>query len=188
MRIGGGNLSGRRIKAPAGGNIRPSGGRLKKSLFDILAPRLPRARFLDLFAGAGGVGLEALSRGADHVTFVEQGRRAADAIQKNLDELGLAAQARLLRREARSALASLERVGGPFDLIFIDPPYRLAVHHSLLQKIGASTLLRSGGVLIVEHHHKTSLAGVYGNLRRIRQTRAGESCLSFYRSEGPQPG
>lgn len=182
MRIGGGRLRGRAIRAPAGEKTRPTSGRLKKALFDILAPRLAGARFLDLFAGAGAVGIEALSRGATEVTFVEQSRSAAAAIERNLGELGLASKAALIRRELGAALRSLEAQGQRFDLIFLDPPYRLVTHAALLSRLAALDLLEPGGLVILEHHHKTPLAEAYGSLTRVRKVRAGESVLSFYRA------
>jgi len=181
MRIGGGKFRGRQVETPRGRKTRPSGGRLKKSLFDILAPVLPGSRVLDLFAGAGGLGLEALSRGAAHVTFVERDRGAADTIRKNLERLGLSEKAELLRREARSAIGLLAERQETFDIILLDPPYRSDQHASLLQRIGAASVVKLEGVVILEHHHKTSLADSYAGLTKVREVRAGESSLSFYR-------
>lgn len=180
MRIGGGRFRGRSVRAPTGRATRPTSGRLKKSLFDILAPRLEDARFLDLFAGAGAVGLEALSRGAAHVTFVERGRHAAKSIQANLAALGLTGKAELSLKDAASAVAALQKKGERFDLVFVDPPYGEGADARLLAKIEAAELLTADGLLIVEHHHKTSLPDACGSLKQMRQVRAGESCLSFY--------
>lgn len=183
MRVGSGRLRGRTLRAPAGAKTRPTSGRLKKALFDILAGRLPDARFLDLYAGAGAVGIEALSRGASTVTFVEQDRRAAAAIEKNLEALGLSDRAALVRREVGAALGALASEDQRFDVVFLDPPYRAGGHGRLLSRLGSLDLLDPGGLLILEHHHKTALEEVYGSLTRIRQVRAGESVLSFYRKE-----
>jgi 16S rRNA (guanine(966)-N(2))-methyltransferase RsmD len=183
MKIGGGKFRGMHIEAPPGRKTRPTGGRLKKSLFDILAPRLRGSRVLDLFAGAGALGLEALSRGASHVTFVERNRGAAEAIRKNLERLGLTESAELLRREAASAISSLAEREDSFDLVLLDPPYRSHNHASLLQRIGAASLARPGGLVILEHHHKTPLADSYAGLTKVREVRAGESCLSFFQSQ-----
>jgi len=159
---------------------RPTGGRLKKALFDIVAPRISGARVLDLFAGAGGLGLEAVSRGASWVTFVERSRAGATAIRNNLDKLGLADQAEVLKRDVRSALTSLAELGETFRFILLDPPYGSDIHESVLRLIERRSLLAPDGLVIVEHHHKRALSGEYGKLRRARQVRAGESCLSFY--------
>jgi 16S rRNA (guanine(966)-N(2))-methyltransferase RsmD len=180
MKIASGKYRGREIETPRGSKTRPTGGRLKKSLFDILAPRLPGARVLDLFAGAGALGLEALSRGAAQVTFVERNRAAADTIRKNLERLGLDQEAELLRRETTAAIGFLASREQTFDIIFLDPPYRSDLHAPLLQRIGAGSLVSPGGLVIMEHHHKTALADHYGGLTKVREVRAGESCLSFY--------
>lgn len=180
MRIASGKYRGMEIETPRGSKTRPTGGRLKKSLFDILAPSLPGARVLDLFAGAGALGLEALSRGAAHVTFVERNRGASETIRKNVERLGLGEQVELLRREARSALGLLVEREETFDVVLIDPPYRSEMHASLLQRIGSMSLVSPGGLVILEHHHKTNLADSYGCLTKAREVRAGESCLSFY--------
>jgi 16S rRNA (guanine(966)-N(2))-methyltransferase RsmD len=180
MKIAGGKFRGMEIGTPRGNRTRPTGGRLKKSLFDILAPRLPGARVLDLFAGAGALGLEALSRGAAHVTFVERNRAAADTIRKNIERLGLDKEAGLLRREATAAIGFLASREQTFDIILLDPPYRSDLHASLLQRIDAASLASQGGLVILEHHHKTVLADTYGGLTKMREVRAGESCLSFY--------
>ena len=180
MKIASGKFRGMEIETPRGTKTRPTGGRLKKSLFDILAPRLPGARVLDLFAGAGALGLEALSRGAVHVTFVERSRAAADTVRKNLERLGLGEEAELLRREVVSAIGFLAEQEQTFDIILLDPPYQSDLHASLLQRIGAASLVSHEGLVILEHHHKTALADAYGGLTRVREVRAGESCLSFY--------
>ena len=180
MKITGGKFRGMEIATPRGQRTRPSGGRLKKSLFDILAPRLPGAQVLDLFAGAGALGLEALSRGAAHVTFVERNRTAAETIRKNLEKLGLGEEVELLRREAQAAVGLLASEGRSFDIILLDPPYRADLHVRLLQRIDAASVSSSGGLVILEHHHKTELADAYGRLNKVREVRVGESCLSFY--------
>lgn len=184
MKIGSGTLRGRRIGAPAGQKTRPTSGRLRKALFDILAPRLPRARVLDLFAGAGSLGLEALSRGAASVVFVERGRAAADAIRSNAERLELSERATVLRREVRSALTGLAERGDRFDVIFLDPPYRSGLQTVILDRLGALPLLETEGIVVTEHHHKTGLAERYGALTKAREVRAGESCLTFYRRSG----
>ena len=124
MRIGSGRFRGRKLQAPKGQETRPTGARLKKSLFDVLGAELENARVLDLFAGAGALGLEALSRGAAEVVFVEKGRRAAEAIQKNIDELGVDERTELWVWSVHSALTGLAEQDRSFDLVFADPPYR----------------------------------------------------------------
>lgn len=183
MKIGSGRFRGRRIEVPRGFKTRPTGSRLKKALFDIVAQDVAGARVLDLFAGAGSLGLEALSRGASRVVFVEKGRAAALAITNNLRKLGVVSEAEVLRLEARTALRLLAQRGESFQLILLDPPYGGQDYESVLEQIEQTSLLPSRGVVIVEHHHKRELGETFGRLRRVRRVRAGESCLTFYRPE-----
>ncbi len=185
MKIGAGLFRGRNIASPRGQSTRPTSGRLKKALFDILAPLLPGARVLDLFAGGGALGLEAISRGASQVTFVERGRAAVQAIETNLEKMGATGQVEVLRCEVRSALKLLGEKAEPFRIILLDPPYRVDIHGSVLGQIDRLSLLDDQGMVIVEHHHKRALADDYGSLKKVRQVRAGESCLTFYRQTSP---
>ena len=187
MRIGSGRFRGRKLHAPKGQETRPTGARLKKSLFDVLSAELENARVLDLFAGAGALGLEALSRGAAEAMFVENGRRAAEAIQKNIDELGVAACAELRVLSVRSALSWLAEQDRSFDLVFADPPYRSQRSSSkadelkkLLKVLGESSLVTEDGRVVVEHHHKLELKKRYGALELARRLKTGESCFTLY--------
>jgi 16S rRNA (guanine(966)-N(2))-methyltransferase RsmD len=172
---------GRRIKAPPGAGTRPTGGRVKQSLFDILAPRVAGARFLDLFAGSGAVGLEALSRGAGEVVFVEEGRAAVAALLQNLQALRVRPpRARALQRSVSAALDELEAAGAEFDLVFLDPPYESPLYEPVLARLAASRLLASGATVVAEHFHKRPLAERIGSLVRRRETRIGDHRLSFY--------
>ncbi len=183
MRIGSGGMRGRRLHAPRSGRTRPTSGRLKKSLFDVLAGRLPDARVLDLYAGSGALGFEALSRDAASAVMVERNRKACDSIRRNAEELGLGGQVEILSMEASSALAKLRRRGDRFDVIFADPPYRSSEPEDLLVSLGDGLLFAEGGLLVIEHHHKRELPDRYGSLSRLRVVKAGESCLTFF---GPE--
>ena len=180
MKIGSGRFRGRSIETPRGKKTRPTSGRLKKALFDIIAPDLGGARVLDLYAGAGALGLEAISRGASHATFVERGRSAADAIANNLDRLGIAGQAEILQFEVGPAIHQLAQRGEQFHIILLDPPYRSDLHATVLGQIDEASLLTEDGFVVIEHHHKLALNDVVGRLRKVRTVRAGESCLTFY--------
>ena len=181
MRIIAGRYRSRKLKSPTSFATRPTSDRLRETLFNILAPRIDGARFLDLCAGTGAVGIEALSRGAEHVTFVDQSRKMGALIKHNCDALGIdegeievvtADAADFLRRYANKS-------NQPFDIIFFDPPY--TVDYSILRYVGEpESLLADDGLLIVEHHKKKELAEDFGDLRRLRQVRQGESVLSFY--------
>lgn len=178
MRIIAGKYRGRRLKSPGSLATRPTSDRLRETLFNILAPRIEGARFLDLCAGTGAVGIEALSRGAAQVTFVDQSRKMVALIKENCESLNIESGAMMLvtapasdflRRQAKAA-------GPPFDIVFFDPPY--AMDYGLLNH--ARGLLEGEGLLIVEHHKKTDLPEEFGDLCRFRQVRQGDSVLSFY--------
>lgn len=181
-RIIGGHGKGRRLSAPAGQATRPTGARVRQTLFDILAPRIPGCRFLDALAGSGAVGLEALSRGAARVVLVDQSGTAVSAIRENLALLkGAPGQAQVLRQEALVALAALGDTGVRFDVIYLDPPYASELYEPLLQAVGRFGLLAPGGLAVAEHFHKRALPETMGRLHRSREVRVGDSRLSFYR-------
>jgi len=186
-RIIGGAGKGRRLKAAAGDATRPTGARVRQSLFDILSTRIPECRFLDAFAGNGGVGLEALSRGAGRVVLVDQGAAAVAAARENARALAHAGgEVQVFRQEASIALAALADAGRQFDVIYLDPPYQSDLYEPLLELAGGR-LLAAGGVVVAEHFHKRSLPERIGALIRTRQKRVGDHCLSFY-SRGAEAG
>jgi 16S rRNA (guanine(966)-N(2))-methyltransferase RsmD len=170
--------------APKGRETRPTGDRVKQSLFDILAPRIPGCRFLDVFAGAGGIGLEALSRGAARVVLVDDDRYAVAAIHENLETLaGGGGEAQVFRQDARVALAALGDSGVRFDVVYLDPPYDSPLYEEVLEQIGRTHLLNPGGLAIAEHFHKRLLPETIGALARARTVRIGDHQLSFYRQD-----
>ena len=178
-RIIGGAGKGRRLKSPAGEETRPTGARVRQTLFDILAPVMPGARFLDAFAGGGGVGLEALSRGARRVVLVDDNRAAIEAIQANLALVPGAAAAEVFRQDARVALAALADRGERFDVVFLDPPYASDLYEAALPL--AERLLAPDGVVIAEHFHKRALPERIGSLVSTRSVRVGDHRLTFFR-------
>lgn len=182
-RIIGGSGRGRRLESPRGLDTRPTASRVRQTLFDILAERVPGCVFLDLFAGGGGVGLEALSRGAARVVFVEQGRDAVVVLKRNLGRLGTA-RAEVHRQDALVALQALARDVRRFDIIYVDPPYGADLYQPVLERVGQAGLLGSGGLLVAEHFHKRALPETIGGLARVRSSRIGEQRLSFYRAVG----
>ncbi len=175
LRILGGALRGRRLRVASG--VRPTGSRLREALFSIWGPRIEGARFLDLFAGSGAVGLEALSRGARCAVFVESDPRMLRALERNLGEL-----APEVSRVWRLRLPGAEgQAEGTFDLIFADPPYRFSAYPELLRR--AAPWLAPGGELAVEHSARCEIPGDLEPLRRVDLRRYGDSCLSFFRAE-----
>ena len=179
-RIIGGSGKGRRLKTAAGGRTRPTGARVRQSLFDILAPLVPGCRFLDAFAGNGSVGLEALSRGAATVVLVDRDAGAVDAAQENARALARSGgEVRVFRQDARTALAAFADQGLQFDVVYLDPPYASELYEPLLEQLGEG-LLAEGGVVVAEHFHKRSLPERIGALARTRTKRVGDHVLSFY--------
>jgi 16S rRNA (guanine966-N2)-methyltransferase len=181
-RIIAGRGRGRRLKSPAGLTTRPTGGRVRQTLFDILAPEVPGCRFLDAFAGSGGVGLEALSRGAARVVLVDKAVPAIQAIRENaaiLAEEG--GEVEVFRQDARTAVVALARRGRRFDIVYLDPPYDSELYEPMLEALGEGPLLAGEGVVVAEHFHKRALPATIGSLEQTRQVRVGDHCLSFYR-------
>ena len=202
MRIIAGKFRSRTLEAPSGLATRPTSDRLRETLFNVLAPRIKRsdggAAFLDLYAGSGAVGIEALSRGAANVVFVERAPAALAVLRANLATLGLTAGFQIhtgsvgawLRKFAtgaglgRKAGREPERKPGPaFDLVFLDPPYDAAGEYAAtLGLLGgsASGLLGPGSLVIAEHRRKERLEDCYGSLERTRLLEQGDAALSFY--------
>lgn len=191
MRVIAGTFRSRQLSSLKGNALRPTSDRLRETLFNIIAERVPGSRFLDLFAGTGAVGIEALSRGAREAVFVENHRPAATLIRKNLSSLDITSGARVL---ACDALRGLEKLAGeagvqiaPFDLIFLDPPYSAAEdYRRVLNFLGAAPFVNESSLVIAEHRHSDALPVDFGALGLVRVLRQGEAALSFYRrSEAP---
>jgi 16S rRNA (guanine(966)-N(2))-methyltransferase RsmD len=155
---------------------------LRETLFNVLAPRIKGARFLDLCAGSGAVGIEALSRGAAHATFVDQSRTMCALIETNLTEFGVDENdVEVVRVEAAEfLLRRAKREEPPFDIIFFDPPYE-SDYDVVLERLGEhGVLLATSAIVIVEHHKKRELAEEFPALHRYRTIKQGDSVLSFY--------
>ena len=183
-RIIGGAGKGRRLKAPKGLATRPTGARVRQTLFDILAPWLPGCRFLDAFAGAGAVGLEALSRGAAVVVLVDVAADAVAAIRANAATLARAGgDVRIVRQDARTAMGAFADAQERFDVVYLDPPYDSDLYEAALESAGRTGLLAEEGVVVAEHFHKRALPERIGALTRSREVRVGDHRLSFYRRQ-----
>lgn len=181
MRIIAGTYKGRVLKSPAGDKTRPTSDRLRETLFNIIGPSIDSdTAFIDLCAGTGAVGIEALSRGAGSAVFVDKSRRACELIEVNLDLLKVPEeQTEVVCLLAENFVA--RKRDGSADFIFFDPPYD-SDYGAVLLELGdpASTLLASSGTFIAEHHAKMTLPDAVGDLRRWRIVKQGESRLSFY--------
>lgn len=183
MRIIAGIYRGRVLKSPQDNKTRPTSDRLRETLFNVLAPRIgDDTRFLDLCAGTGAIGIEALSRGAAFVTFVDRSKRSCALIEENLDKLDVPeSSTEILGLEAEN-FAGREH-SQCWDIAFFDPPYE-ADYSVVLHEFGYNgTLLNTGGILVVEHHTKKNMPDAVGSLRRWRILKQGETSLSFYEQE-----
>jgi 16S rRNA (guanine(966)-N(2))-methyltransferase RsmD len=181
-RIIAGRARGRRLKSLPGPATRPTGSRVRQTLFDILSPEIEGARFLDAFAGGGGVGLEALSRGARKVVLVDNSGPAVEIIRHNTRALADGGgEVEVFRQDARTALATLADRGRRFDVVYLDPPYDSDLYEAMLESLGEGPLLADGGVVVAEHFHKRPLPETIGPLERTRTVRVGDHRLSFYR-------
>jgi len=186
MRIIAGSLRSRTLQAPPGLATRPTSDRLRETLFNVLAPRIQGAAFLDLYAGSGAVGLEALSRGAARVEFVERAPAALKVLRINLERLGLTAGFRIHSASVRVTLHRAEAAKlkpEPYDVVFLDPPYDAAEEYSAtLSLLGSSAFgfLAPDALVVAEHRRKQQLELRYGNLERTRLLEQGDAALSFY--------
>jgi 16S rRNA (guanine(966)-N(2))-methyltransferase RsmD len=185
VRIIAGAYKGRRLATPRGDTTRPTADQVRIALLDTLMPWLPEARVLDLFAGAGGVGLEALSRGAAHVTFVERDARAMQALRANVATLGVAPATRLVRDDVGRVVRALRRDGERFDVVFLDPPYGGDDVTTTLDALGDAIVISDRGVVVVQHPTKRAPAATFGRLEAFRARRFGETTLTFFRRGTP---
>jgi len=186
MRIVAGQYRSRPLRGLPGMATRPTSDRLRETLFNILTAGQPEAlagsKWLDLFAGTGAVGLEAISRGAAMVYFVESSREAAAVIRANLHSLNIAAGHTVLERDTKHALRRLDAEGVTCDFCFVDPPYRDAdAYGETLGFLSHSHLLRPAAIVIAEHNKQFDPGTHFGHLARYRTLRQGDSALSFYR-------
>jgi 16S rRNA (guanine966-N2)-methyltransferase len=184
MRVIAGTYRSRPLAAPRGERTRPTSDRLRETLFNILAPRIAGARFADLYAGTGAVGIEALSRGASHVWFAEKAAPALAAIRANLASLGIVNGFSVESRGALPVLEQLARSATPLDIVFLDPPWDASAEYSaILDFLGssrASALLAPDPLVIAEHSSRIALPPRIGNLTQTRTRTQGDAALSFY--------
>lgn len=178
MRIIAGSARGRQIVAPKGQATRPTLDRVKESLFGILQFSLPGARILDLYAGSGNLGLEALSRGASHAVFNDHSRECCEIIRRNIDTLGFSSKATVFQSEALSALERLSSKD-PFDIVFLDPPYRAGAQQALTA-LFSKGLIAHGGQAVVEHAWNEPPAATEGLFSCMDTRKYGDTGLSFF--------
>jgi 16S rRNA (guanine(966)-N(2))-methyltransferase RsmD len=199
MRIIAGTFRSRQLKSLKGMALRPTSDKLRETLFNVLGDLVVDSRFVDLFAGTGAVGIEALSRGAREAIFVEKHPPTAALIKKNLESLEIRDGTRLLKSDALQALKRLDE--GPaaasarIDILFLDPPYAEKEQYlSVLSFLGNANLLAENAVVIAEHQRSLDLPESFGKLEQVRVLRQGDAALSFFRfrppslPETPAPG
>ena len=184
MRVGGGDSRGRRLKGAAAPGVRPTTERVRAAIFNIVtASQYRDRRVLDLFAGTGSLGIEALSRGAGWADFVERDRRQCAVIRQNLAATGYSGNAEVRQSDATKALPSL---AGQYSLVLLDPPYRMGAFHSLMESISRQAgLLTPDGMVVAGHSRQTELRAAYGTLRRIMLRQYGDNVVNIY---GNEPG
>ena len=185
MRVIAGSLKGRRLKAPTWEGLRPTSDKLRETLFNVLAPRVGGARVLDGFAGTGALGIEALSRGAAQVTFIERDARAQALIAENLALCGIAEGYAIIRASLDRGLVTLRSGPGfaPFDIVLLDPPYDQAAVTMLETLTGADSVLAPDGLVVLEHARRQPAPGSAGRLVLTRRLVSGDSALAFYQRQ-----
>ena len=188
MRVIAGTFRSRQLKSLDTPHLRPTSDRLRETLFNVLSPKIPGANFLDLFAGTGAVGIEAISRGAESVLFVENHPPAAKLIRQNLASLEIAAVATVFSMDAQRALEKLQQrqiaqsQSFAYDFIFLDPPYAAADEYLKVMKfLSAAPFVSAATVVIAEHTRKFELPEEFSTLERVRVLKQGDAVLSFYR-------
>ncbi|MEW6080350.1 MAG: 16S rRNA (guanine(966)-N(2))-methyltransferase RsmD [Bacillota bacterium] len=182
MRITGGSAKGTRLKAPPGRGTRPTPAMVREAIFDILGAQVPGGEVLDLFAGSGSLGIEALSRGASRAVFVEESPLACRIIKENLESTGFRQRARVLVSEVSRALRKVLK-GTQFDLVFVDPPYNAGSAVATLETLGSLELVKAPGSVVLEHSAREVPPDGLGGWRRWRHRRYGDTGISIYRSE-----
>ena len=177
MRVIAGALKGRRLSSPSWPGLRPTSDKLRETLFNILAPRVAGARVLDGYAGTGALGIEARSRGAASVMFVDDDRRAQALIEQNLARCGIANGCVIIRASVARALERWREAEGRFDIVLLDPPYNTPIDNVL---VATADALAAGGIVVLEHATRRPSPSRAGSLVRTREVAAGDSALSFY--------
>jgi len=189
MRVIAGQYRSRLLKSLKGLALRPTSDKLRETLFNVLGPQIAASHFIDLFAGTGAVGIEALSRGAAEVVFIENHSPAVTLIRKNLESLGIRANATIHAADTLRGLqilSSRRATHAKFDYVFLDPPYANAEDYlRVLNYLGSAEFLAPDAIIIAEHRHTFSLPDSAGALTRVRLLKQGDAALTFYRHTPP---
>lgn len=180
MRVIAGEYRGRRLDRIEGLDIRPTTDKVKESLFNILGEAVLDCNFLDLFGGTGGIGIEALSRGAKHVVFIDTNIKSIKVLKGNLEHLNIKDGAEVYHTDYSTAIKKLNKNNKQFDIIFMDPPYSVGIAQNALVDIDRNPILSQSGLIIVEHDSKDDMPRKVGELGLYRIKRYGNTSLSFY--------
>jgi 16S rRNA (guanine966-N2)-methyltransferase len=187
MRVIAGTFRSRPLTAPRGMHTRPTSDRLRETLFNILAPRLEGCRFVDLYAGTGAVGIEAISRGAEHVWFAENSEAALASLRRNLSALKISQGFTLEDRGVGAMLQRLSKLPQPINIVYLDPPYEAEEEYSgtlnFLGSVRGRAILAAHATVVAEHSSKNKLAMRYGTLEQTRYLKQGDAALSFFALE-----
>lgn len=184
MRVIAGKARGRRLNSVSGLKTRPTTDRIKETLFNIIANEVADSNFLDLYAGNGGIGIEALSRGAKQVIFIDKNPQCTRIIKENLMKTELSSQAEVYTNDALKAITILARKKREFDLVFVDPPYNLGYVAKALAAIAEHKVVSKNGLVITEFGNKEDIPDSVLNLFLVRSENYGDTSLGFYRNEG----
>ena len=180
MRVIAGSAKGAPLRAVPGLNTRPTTDKVKEAMFSMIGPYFDGGTALDLFAGTGGLGIEALSRGADRAVFVDADRRAVAVVRRNAEAARVADRAEIYCNTADRALRLLAKRGAVFRYVFLDPPYRMKIADRLMAEMEARGMLEDGAVVVVEHEAEHAYPETVGGLRRRRLATYGETAVSIY--------
>ncbi len=192
MRVIAGKYRSRKLKSLDTPNLRPTSDRLRETLFNVLSPNIAGSHFVDLFAGTGAVGIEAISRGAQDVLFVENHAPATKLIRENLQSLDIRTGATVLAMDATRALEKIQQRQKTqvfaYDYIFLDPPYAAAEEYQRVMKfLSTASFVSQNTIVIAEHTRKFDLAEEFATLERVRVLKQGDAVLSFYGQRSPAP-
>lgn len=179
MRIISGTSKGRKLVTPKSRSLRPTSDRVKESIFNILRIEMEEKVILDLFAGTGNLGIEALSRGAKKAIFVEKGRQAIRLIQRNLHQLGLEERSEIVPKDANRAIGILKQREESFDVILMDPPYEKGLIQKTLMKLKSYPIYNKESILVIEHNKREPLPDTLTGWNLIRQRKIGDTVISF---------
>ncbi|MZQ81635.1 16S rRNA (guanine(966)-N(2))-methyltransferase RsmD [Paenibacillus sp. 5J-6] len=181
MRVISGTAKGRSLKAVPGTSTRPTTDKVKEAIFSMIGPYFDGGQVLDLFAGTGGLGIEALSRGMDKAVFIDIEKKSIDTIQHNLQVAGLKDQAEIYRTDATRALKALAKREQQFQLVFLDPPYKMKVIVDLINTMEVQAIVEANTTIVVEHDSKDVLDDVIGGFKQQRRADYGDTAVTIYK-------